>query len=135
MSFDRRYLLWSLAYVVAGMALGIFMAASNDFGQHATHAHMLLVGFGVSLAYGVIHKLWVGHRLEHLAKIQFVMHQAGAAVMSAGLLMIYGKVLPETQLAPVLAVASMAVLLGALLMLFMVLRAKAVRTQSRAQSG
>lgn len=135
MSFDRRYLLWSLAYVVAGMALGIFMAASHDRGQHATHAHMLLVGFGVSLAYGVIHKLWVGHRLINLAKIQFVLHQAGAAVMSAGLLMIHGKALSEAQLAPVLAVASIAVLLGALLMLLMVLKAKAAKAQSGAQAG
>lgn len=129
MSFDRKYLVWSLAYVVAGMGLGIFMAASHDHGQHAAHAHILLVGFVVSLAYSVIYKLWLGKKeLRKLSRIQFIVHQAGAMMMSVALLLLYGDVLPDAQLDSVLAVASMAVLIGALLMLFMVLKTSAAGT-------
>ena len=30
MNLDRRYLVWSLCYAVAGMTLGIYMAASAE---------------------------------------------------------------------------------------------------------
>ncbi len=128
MSFDRKYLVWALSYAVAGMSLGIFMAASHDYGQRVTHAHILLVGFVVSLIYGVIHKLWLGEKTPRLAKTQFIAHQAGAVTMFVGLLLLYGKIVPVAQLDPILAIASITVLLGALLMLFMVLKSNAVKT-------
>jgi peptidoglycan/LPS O-acetylase OafA/YrhL len=124
MSHDRKYLVWALSYAAAGMGLGIFMAASHNHGQHVTHAHILLVGFVVSFIYGVIHKLWLGDNRTALAKIQFLAHQAGALTMFGGLLLLYGNVIPESQLDPILAVASITVLMGALMMLYMVGRTK-----------
>jgi hypothetical protein len=124
MTFDRKYLLWALAYVAVGMGLGIFMAASHNHGQHITHAHILLVGFVVSLIYAVIHKLWLTQKPSRLARIQFIVHQAGAVTMFSGLLLLYGNVYSEAQLDPVLASASIAVFTAALLMAFMVLKAK-----------
>lgn len=128
MGFDRKFLVWSLCYAIAGMCLGIFMAASHNHTQHVTHAHILLIGFIVSLVYGVIHKLWLGDSTPGLAKVQFMVHQAGAAVISVGLLLLYGNVVPLAQIDPVLAVASLTVLAGALLMLIMVLKSNAART-------
>ncbi len=127
MSFDRKYLVWALSYAAAGMSLGIFMAASHNHGQHVTHAHMLLVGFVASLIYGVIHKLWLGEKTATLAKAQFIAHQAGAITMFVGLLLLYGNVVPEAQLDPILAAASITVLAGALLMLFMVLKTSTIK--------
>jgi hypothetical protein len=34
MGYDRKYLLWALGYVVAGMLLGVVMGATQD------HSHM-----------------------------------------------------------------------------------------------
>lgn len=129
MSFDKKYLVWALSYAVAGMSLGIFMAASHNHAQHVTHAHILLVGFVASLVYGVIHKLWIGDgKTPGLAKAQFVAHQAGAIAMFAGLLLLYGNVLPEAQLDTILAIASITVLSGALLMLLMVFKTNTLKT-------
>lgn len=128
MSFDRKYLVWALGYVAIGMCLGIFMAASHNHAQHVTHAHILLVGFVLSLGYGIIHKLWLGHPNPIIAKIQFIVHQAAAVTMFTGLLLLYGNVLPESQLDPILGIASITVLVGALLMLYMVLKTSAVKT-------
>ena len=127
MGYDRKYLLWALSYIVVGMGLGIFMAASHNHEQHITHAHILLVGFVVSLIYGVIHKLWLGAETPSLAKTQFIVHQAGAVPMSVGLFLLYGNFVPEPQIDPVLAVASITVLVGALLMLFMVYKTNTVK--------
>jgi hypothetical protein len=122
-SFDRRYLIWALSYAAAGMALGIYMAASHDHGQFVTHAHVMLVGFVTSLIYAVIHRLWLPAPSRVLATVQFVLHQAGSLAMFAGLLLLYGGAASEHQVGPLLGPASIAVILGILLMLVMVLRA------------
>lgn len=128
MSFDKKYLVWALAYVVVGMCLGIFMAASHDHGQLVAHAHINLVGFLLSFCYGLIHKLWLGQPNQRLASIQFYLHQAATVVMFVGLFLLYGKFVPGERLDPILGLASIAVLLSALLMFSLVLKAKVAKT-------
>lgn len=122
MGYDRKYLVWALAYVVAGMALGIYLAASHNHTQFDTHAHILLVGFVLSFLYAVIHKLWLGVQPVLLARAQFVAHQAGALAMSVGLFLLYGGIVPPKQMEPVLGLSSIAVFIAALLMVVMVLK-------------
>lgn len=122
MNFDKRYIVWALSYAVVGLALGIYMAASQNHGELVTHAHILLVGFVVSFIYGIIHKLWLDRPGRAIANIQFILHQASAAILSVGLFLLYGGFLPEPSVAPGLGVASTGVLLGVLMMLFMVVK-------------
>ena len=119
MKTDKKYLLWALAYAIAGMLLGIYMAASQKHGQHVTHAHVLLLGFVTSLLYGIVHKLWLDASKPLMATVQFIVHQAGVLVMCVGLFLLYGGLVPTETLDPMLGIASIAVLLGAVLMLFM----------------
>ncbi len=123
MRYDRKYLVWALSYAVAGMCLGIFMAASHNHAQHVTHAHIMLVGFVVSLLYGVIHRLWLGESIGTLARLQFIVHHAGAVAMFSGLLLLYGGVVAEASIEPLLSVASISVLSAAVLMLVMAVKA------------
>ena len=122
MGFDRKYLVWALAYVALGMGLGIHMAASHDHAQHVTHAHILLVGFVVSFIYAVIHKLWLGGKASWLAWVQLIAHQAGALSMFVGLFLLYGSLVPAARVEPVLALSSIVVFVAALLMIVMVLK-------------
>ena len=121
-SFDRTYLICALSYAAAGMGLGIYMGMSGNHAQFVTHAHIMLVGFVSSLIYAVIHRLWLPAPSRALATTQFVLHQAGGLVMFAGLLLLYGRVASEDQIGPVMGAASIAVILGVLLMLVMVLK-------------
>jgi hypothetical protein len=123
MNFDRKYLVWALGYAVAGMSVGIYMGASQNHGELVAHAHILLIGFAVSLFYGLIHKLWLPRPPRTMARVQFVLHQAATFVVSLGLLLLYGGVLPDATLGPVLGIASAGVLAGVLLMLYMVVKA------------
>lgn len=125
MGLDRKYLIWALGYVAAGMGLGIFMAASHNHGQLVTHAHINLVGFLLSFCYGIIHKLWLGQPNPAIAKTQFILHHAASITLAVGLFLLYGTFVPEAQIEPVLSVGSITVLASALLMLFMVLRSPA----------
>lgn len=124
MGLDRKFLLWALSYAVLGLSLGVFMGASGDHSQKVTHAHILLVGLALSFIYSTIHKLWLGGRSDGLARLQFILHHAGALVMFIGLFLLFGKVVPEAQIGPVLGIASSTVWAGMALMLVLVLRAK-----------
>ena len=128
MGFDRRYLVWALCFAAAGMSLGIYMAASHHHEQLVTHAHVLLVGFVLSLIYGIIHRLWLDAPRRALATTQFVLHQAAAIALSVGLFLLYGGFVPETTVEPVLGVGSIGVLTGMLLMIYMVLRPSTARS-------
>lgn len=122
MNLDRRFLLWALGYAAVGISLGLYMAASQNHGELVTHAHILLIGFVLSLVYGIIHKLWLDRPNRVVANVQFVLHQAAAVTVSVGLFLLYGGMVPEPILAPILGIASTGVLLGILLMLYMVVR-------------
>lgn len=135
MSYDRKFLVWALCYALAGMGLGIYMAASDNHGQLVAHAHLLLLGFVASLIYAVIHRLWLPSPSRALAATQFVLHQLGVIVMVAGLLLLYGGVEPEAKLNPFLGASSIAVVLGVVLMLIMVLKARPVAAGARLQAG
>jgi hypothetical protein len=122
MNLDKRYLVWALGYAAVGLALGIYMAASQSHAELVTHTHILLVGFVLSFVYGIIHKLWLQQPARALANVQFVVHQAGAIAISVALFLLYGGLVPATTLDPILGAASVGILLALLLMLYMVIR-------------
>jgi hypothetical protein len=126
MTYDRKYLVCALLFAIAGMILGIYMAATDNHGELVAHAHILLIGFVVSLIYGIIHKLWLAKPNPLIANLQFYLHQAAALVLSVGLTLLYGGMVPAGPLVPWLTLGSIAVLLGVLMMLYMVLTARAV---------
>lgn len=121
MTLDRRFLLCGFAYAIAGMGLGIYMAASHNHALFVAHAHILLVGFVVSFIYALIHKLWLVGARSGLAVFQFYLHQLAALVMSVGLVLLYGGMVPEPTIGPLLGLASVGVLIAVLLMAWLVL--------------
>lgn len=122
MSLDKQYLVCALVYAAVGMGLGVVMAASHDHAQFITHTHVLLVGFVTSLLYAVVHRLWLPTAARTLSKLQFFTHQAGALIMMLGLGIMFGSPVHVHEVEPILAAGSIAVLVGALLMLLLVAR-------------
>jgi hypothetical protein len=76
----------------------------------------MLVGFVVSFIYGLCHKLWLNNSESRLAMVQFYIHQAGAATLLIGLFLLYGKFIDIDTIDPILAVSSVIVLTGVILM-------------------
>jgi hypothetical protein len=122
MTLDRRFLLCGFAYAIAGMGLGIYMAASHNHALFVAHAHILLVGFVVCFIYALVHKLWIVGARARLAVFQFYLHQLATLVMTVGLVLLYAGLFPESTLGPLLGPASVGVLIAALLMAWLVLR-------------
>lgn len=122
MTLDRRFLLCGFVYAIAGMGLGIYMAASHNHALFVAHAHILLVGFVVSFIYALVHKLWLVGARARLAVFQFYLHQLATLGMTAGLVLLYAALLPESTLEPLLGLASVGVLIAVVLMAWLVLR-------------
>lgn len=120
---DRKYVLTSFGYALIGLALGIFMAASKDHGQLVTHAHIMLVGFVVSFIYGLCHKLWLNNTTSKLAIAQFYTHQVGAFLLFIGLFLYYGKFVTLETIDPLLAISSIIVFIGVVLMKILFIKA------------
>jgi hypothetical protein len=122
MTIDRKFLLCGFAYAIAGMGLGIYMAASKNHALYVAHAHILLVGFVVSFIYALVHRLWIAGSTGRLADAQFYLHQVAALAMVVGLVLLYAGLVPEATLAPLLGLASVGVLLAAVLMVWLIVR-------------
>lgn len=119
---DRKFLLCGFVYAILGMSLGIHMAASQDHGQLVTHAHIMLAGFVVSFIYGLCHKLWLTNGASLLAHIQFIVHQVAVLILLTGLFLLYGQLISPEVMEPILALSSIAVLIGMILMLVLFIR-------------
>ena len=119
---DKKFVLTSLGYAIVGLALGIFMAASKNHGQLVTHAHIMLIGFVVSFVYALCHKLWLNNSTSKLATTQYYVHQAGTLVVVSGLFLYYGKFVTLESIDPVLAVSSITVFIGMVLMKVLVIK-------------
>lgn len=118
----RWHLLFGLAFAALGMLLGIAMAISHNHSEMPAHAHLMLLGFVVSTLYAITYRLWLQDTGVRLAMIQTVLHEAGATVLGAGLALMFGGIVSETAIEPVLAVGSISALAGVVVMIWQVAR-------------
>jgi hypothetical protein len=98
------------------------MAATHNHGQLVTHAHIMLLGFVVSFAYGVCHKLWLNNATSKLAVIQYYTHHVGTFFLLLGLFLFYGKFVAMETIEPVLSIGSIVVLIGMIMMKVLVIK-------------
>ena len=120
---SRWNVMFGLCFAILGMALGIYMALSKNHGQRITHAHVLLLGFVVSVLYGAIYRLWLPTASARLATIQTGLHQLGTVLIVSGLFLLFSGAATEDALGPLLGPGSIAAISSALLMFYQMARA------------
>ena len=79
----------SVLYALAGMALGLHMAASHDHSQLPTHAHLMLFGWVGMTIYAAVYKLWPDASAGLLPKLHMAVAHAALIGLTAGLYIIY----------------------------------------------
>jgi hypothetical protein len=120
---DRKFVIFGLGWANLGLMLAIYMGASHNHSQLATHAHMMLLGFVVSIIYAVLHKLWL-NTSSKLATVQFYCHIIGATMLVSSLFLMFGQFVSAEKLEPFLSVGSVLVIIGAFLMKIMFIGSK-----------
>ncbi|MFN0264228.1 hypothetical protein ACKTEK_10165 [Tepidamorphus sp. 3E244] len=99
----RVFFLSALIYGLAGMMLGISMAASHDHGQMPTHAHTMVIGWLSFAVFGLFYHHFPAAAGSTLARMHMWVAEVSLLVLIVGLFLLYGG---NTALAPMLAIAS-----------------------------
>jgi hypothetical protein len=118
-TYDSTYVVLGALWLVAGMILGIVMGASHNFSMMPVHAHINLVGFACHSIFGLAYRQWPAMKASALAPLQFWIFVLATPTTLLGLYftLMGGPLLPTI-------VGSLALLLGAILYLVMIWRAR-----------
>jgi drug/metabolite transporter (DMT)-like permease len=113
----------AVLFVIAGMAMGIGMAAAHDHSIMPAHAHLNLLGWVSLFLFGIYYKLNPALERSRLAFVQVVIWSVGTVVLTIGVAAIH---LGYEAAEPVTAMASFIVLAAMLLFAYLVFRPSSV---------
>jgi len=81
---DRLYILEGFLWLVAGMIFGIYLGITDQLRFANSHAHANLLGFVISVLFGLLYRNWPVLLSSRLTWPQFALFQIGALVLVAG---------------------------------------------------
>ena len=108
----RSFFILALCYAVAGMVLGIVMAASHDHGEMPAHAHIMVAGWLMSSVFAFFYHLFPEIGAKPLARAHFWVQAVSGIVLVVSLFFLLKG---NDGLEPVTALASVGFLLGTLM--------------------
>jgi hypothetical protein len=109
----------AVLFVIAGMAMGIGMAASQDHSIMPAHAHLNLLGWVSLFLFGIYYERRPVLNASRMAVLQVVLWSAGTVLLTIAVAAIH---LGYTAADPIAAVASLIVLSGMLMFAYFVFR-------------
>jgi hypothetical protein len=114
----RNFFTLAVIYALCGMALGIYMASSNNHSQMPTHAHTMVAGWLMSAVFAVFYHLFPTAREKMLATVHFWLTAVSGIVLLVGLFFLLAD---NPAMEAVTAVASLGFYAGMLLFAFVAL--------------
>ncbi len=108
---DEYYIGAGFAFLLFGMLFGMWLGASENLQFGNSHAHVNLVGFVLSVLFGLIYRFFPAMKQSRLAKPQFWIYEIGAVLFVAGKI-----VVDATGNADLVIFGSVVVFVGTLLM-------------------
>ena len=97
------FLRLAVAYLVAGVSFGIFMAASNDHSMFPVHAHINLLGWVTMSLFGLFYLAFPQAAQTRLARVHFYLYVPAHFVQMVSLFALFRGV---TSIEPLLGAAS-----------------------------
>ena len=109
----------AVLFVIAGMAMGIGMAASQDHSIMPAHAHLNLLGWVSLFLFGIYYERRPALDKSRLAMIQVVVWSVGSLLLTVAVAALH---LGFTAFDPVAAIASLIVLVAMVLFAYFVFK-------------
>ena len=119
-TLSNRFFRFAVLYLLAGVALGIGMAASHNHAFYPVHAHLNLLGWVTMALFGGFYRLWPRAAESRLATLHFWVYAPALLVMMASLAALYAGI---KAVEPLLGLSS--VLVGVGIVLFAIVAWKA----------
>ncbi len=105
----RQFFMLAICYAVAGMVLGIHMAATHVHTQMPTHAHIMVAGWLMSAVFAFFYHLFPEIGARPLAQAHFWIQGVSGVVLVVSLFFLLGG---NEAIEPVTALASGGFLIG-----------------------
>ena len=112
MNLSRNFMAIGSLYIILGVAIGMYMGASNDHTLIPLHAHINLLGFVLPMAFGLTYAVFPGAGDNGLARAHFWLHQVGTFVLVVMLALLLTGRIAEQAMFPIAPLAEVLVLLG-----------------------
>ncbi len=112
-TISNWFLRLAVLYFIAGVSLGIFMAASHDHSMFPLHAHLNLLGWVTLTLFGLFYRAWPTAAETTLAKVHFWLYVPAHFVQMVLLALLFRG---YTAVEPALGLAS--VLVGVAILCF-----------------
>ena len=119
---DKWFVSSALAFAILGLLLAAHMGESRDTAEMFTHAHLLVVGFLMSSAYGLLYRTWPKLKSGWFPAAHYAAHTLGAALL-AGSLHLFAKGIGGAPAVPMVIAATVLLLLSVIGFLFVFLKA------------
>ncbi len=116
-SISQWFLRLSVLYLIAGVSLGIFMAASHDHSMSPVHAHLNLLGWVSMALFAMFYRAWPEAAASRLAKVHFWLYVPAHFVQMVALAALFRGV---TAIEPLLGAVSSLVGIAILVFAFTV---------------
>jgi hypothetical protein len=111
-NMSNWFLRLAVLYLIAGVGLGLYMAASNDHTMFAVHAHLNLLGWVTLALFGLFYRVVPAATGTTLAKVQFWIYVPAHFVQMVLLALFFrGVVAIEPALGAVSMVVGIAVVM------------------------
>lgn len=106
-------------FVIAGMAMGIGMAMSQDHSIMPAHAHLNLLGFVSLFLFGIYYERRRALDMSRIAVVQVVLWSVGTVILTIAVAAIH---LGYTAADPIAGISSLIVLAAMLMFAYFVFR-------------
>jgi len=115
MNVSRNFLLLGSAFLIVGLVIGMYMGGSGDHKLAASHAHINLLGFVLSVLFALTYKAYPAMIDGQLARYHFWLHLAGALIVNALLFLLLAGVISEAAMVPLAPISELLILVGVVL--------------------
>ncbi|MBC7738451.1 MAG: hypothetical protein H7245_14825 [Candidatus Saccharibacteria bacterium] len=112
-SLDRLYILTGFVWLILGMVFGIYIGITDQTTQSNAHAHANLLGFVISVLFGLMYRNWPNMTTSRLRMIQYGIYQIGVVALVIGKYQI-----AASGVSAIIAPGSVVVVLGTLMMMW-----------------
>ncbi|MZR29491.1 hypothetical protein [Sneathiella litorea] len=111
-----RFIKSAAVYIILGMIMGIYMAATKDHSQMPTHAHLNLLGWVTMGLMGLVYKNWPAVAEAKLAKLTYWLAHVSVIGITVGIGLLYAGMM---QYEPIAIISSLVALFNMALFAFL----------------
>ena len=118
-NIDRLWVLTGLIFLLAGMALGLKMAMTQDFAMHGLHAHLNLLGFVLMTLFGLCYRNWPKMQEGILPTVHYWLHTLTVAAAMLLLYFLLSNYALEPKIGPIIGILLTGTYAGILLFAYL----------------